>query len=281
MLQVRFVLKNFLVEVVRFVLVQVNDLEAIGQSALLALPEAPLRSCFVQIRHRVSFGSSPPLQLQQDYVNPGLVPAKRAVRLQQLLKNLIVRCKFDVALKLEMRRPELQGILDRLSGKVGGDHKHRPPVSCGSLRAVQQDKGDSRELQVRLARRMDDRNIAKHAIVLSLILRQQPAMAPQRVGKIEVCYLDTFNRLQYESPAPRHHEGCQQLRHRIQQSGAQTVWLVFRTRRGKPPQRLIARPPNRGHTLKSGPVLVAVVPKFFVKTLTADYVMGLRLKGFD
>src|ERR1700680_2402209 len=246
-----------------------DDLEAIRQNASLALPEAALRSRFVQIQHRVSFGSSPPLQLQQDYVNPRAVPAKRAVRLQQLLKNLIIRCKFDVALKVEMRRPELQGILDRLSGKVGGDHKHRPPVFFGRLRAVQQDKGDSRELQVCLARWIEDPNIANHAIVLSLILRQQPAMAPQRVGKIEVCYLDTFNRLQYESPAPRHHEGRQQLRHRIQQSGAQTMLLVFRTRRGKPPQRLIARPPNRGHTLKSGPVLVAVVPKFFVKTLRA------------
>src|SRR6202171_4252059 len=156
-----------------------DDLEAIRQNASLALPEAPLRSGFVQIRHRVSSGSSPPLQLQQDYVNPGLVPAKRAVRLQQLLKNLIVRCKFDVALKLEMRCPELQGILDRLSGKVGGDHKHRPPVSFGSLRAVQQDKGDSRELQVRLARWTDDPNLAKHPIVLPLIPREQPALDTQ------------------------------------------------------------------------------------------------------
>src|SRR3979411_2278256 len=163
-----------------------DDLEAIRQNASLALPEAPLRSCFVQIRQRVSSGSSPPLQLQQDYVNPGLVPAKRAVRLQQLLKNLIVRCKFDVARQVEMRRPEPQGILDRLSGKVGGDHKHRPPVSFGRLRAVQQDKGDSRELQVRLARWIEDPNIANQTIVLSLIRLQQPAMAPQRVGKIEI-----------------------------------------------------------------------------------------------
>src|ERR1700730_17983198 len=258
-----------------------DDLEAIRTNASRALPEAPLRSRFVQIRHRVSFASIPPLQLQQDDVHPGLVPAKRAVRLQQLLKNLIVRCKFDVALKLEMRRPELQRILDRLCAKVGGDYKLRPPVSFGSLRAVQQDKGDSGELQVRLARWIEDPKIPDHAIVLSLPLGQQPAMAPQRVGKIEVCYLDTFNRLQYESPAPLHHEACQQLRHRIQQSGAQTVRLVFRTRRGKPPQRLIARPPNRGDTLKSGPVLVAVVPKLLVKTLRVDYVMCLRLKGFD
>src|ERR1700694_2894933 len=148
-----------------------DDLEAIRQNASLALPEAPLRSRFVQIRHRLSFASIPPLQLQRDYVNPGPVPAKRAVRLQQLLKNLIVRCKFDVALKVEMRRPELQGILDRLSGKVGGDHKHRPSVSFGSLRAVQQDKGDSRELQVRLARWIEAPNIADHAIVVSLTLR--------------------------------------------------------------------------------------------------------------
>src|ERR1700730_15020873 len=103
-----------------------DDLEAIRQNASLALAETPLRPGFVEIRDRVSFGSRPLLQLQQDYVNPGSVPAKRAIRLQQLLKNLIVRCKFDVAPKVEMRRPELQGILDRLSGKVGGDHKHRP-----------------------------------------------------------------------------------------------------------------------------------------------------------
>ena len=63
--------------------------------------------------------------------------------------------------------------------------------------------------------------------------------------------------------------------------GRTTMWLVFRTRRGKPPQRLIARPPNRGDTLKSGPVLVAVVTKLFVKTLRVDYVMSLRLKRFD
>src|SRR4029077_908598 len=211
-----------------------DDLEAIRQNASLALPEASLRRRFVQIRHRAPFGSSPPLQLQQDYVNPGPVPAKRAVRLEQLLKNLIVRCKFDVAPKVEMRRPELQGILDRLSGKVGGDHKQRPPVSFGSLRALQQDEGDSREFEVGLARWIEDPNIADHAMVLSLVLRQQPAMAPQRVGKIEGGYLDTFNRLQHESPAPRHHEGRQQLRYRIQQSGAQTMWLVFHTRRGKP-----------------------------------------------
>src|ERR1700730_1669307 len=106
-------------------------------------------------------------------------------------------------------------------------------------------------------------------------------MAPQRVGKIEACHLDPFDRPQYESPAPRHHEGRQHLRHRIQQSGTQATWLVFRTRRRKPPQRLIARPPNRGDTLKSGPVLVAVVTKLLVKTLRVDYLMCLRLKRFD
>jgi hypothetical protein len=57
--------------------------------------------------------------------------------------------------------------------------------------------------------------------------------------------------------------------------------LVFRTCRGKPAQRLIARPPNRGDTLKAGPVLVAVVTKLFVKTLRVDYVKCLRLKRFD
>ncbi len=257
-----------------------DDLESIGQHASLALGKTPLRSLFVEIWDRLSFGS-PPLQVQQDCVNPGAVPAKGAVRLQQLLKNLIVRCKFDLALKVEMRRPELQGILDRLRGKVGGDNQRRPPVCFGSLRAIHQDEGDSRELQIRLARWIEDPNIADHAIVLSLTLRQQRAMAPQRVGKIEVCYRDAFNRSQYESPAPRHHEGRQQLRHRIQQSGAQAMRLVLRRCRGKPAQRLIARPPNRGDTLKSGPVLVAVVTKLLVKTPRVDYFMRLRLKRFD
>src|ERR1700722_3902071 len=200
-----------------------DDLEAIRQNASLVLPEAPLRSLSVEIRNSVSFGNSPPLQLQQDYISPGSVPPKHAFRLQQLLKNLIVRCEFDVALKLEMRRPELQGFLDRLRGKVGGDDQRRPPVCFGSLRAIHQNEGGSREFEVHLARWIEDPNITNHAIVLSLILRPQPAMTPQRVRIIEVCYLDAFNRLQYESPAPRHHEGRQQLSHRIQQSGAQAI----------------------------------------------------------
>src|SRR6266853_1407702 len=258
-----------------------DDLEAIRQNASLALPEAPLRSLFVEIWDRVSSRSSPSLQLQQDDVHSCPVPQKRAVRLQQRLKNLIVRCKFDLVLQVEMRRPELQGILDRLRGKVGGDNQRRPPVCFGSLRAIHQDEGDSREFDIHLARWIEDPNVADHAIVLSLILRQQRGMTPQRVGKIEVCYLDAFNRPQYESPAPRQHEGRQQLSHRIQQSGAQAIGLAFRTCRGKLPQRLIARPPNRGDTLKSAPVLVAVVTKFLVETPRVDYVMRLRLKRFD
>src|SRR5258707_4341112 len=98
-----------------------DDLESVGQHASVALRKTSLRSLFVEIRDRVSFRSSPPLQLQQDCVNPGGVAQKRAVRLQQLLKNLIVRCKFYLVLKVEMRRPELQGILDLLRGKAVGD----------------------------------------------------------------------------------------------------------------------------------------------------------------
>ena len=180
-----------------------------------------------------------------------------------------------------MRRPELQGVLERFCGKVGGDCKHRRRVSLGSLRAVQKNKGDTGELQVSLARWAEDPNIADHAPALSFTLRQQRGMAPQCVGKIEVCYLDTFNRPQYESPVPSHHEGRQQLSHRIQQGGALAMWLAFGTRPGKLPQRLIARPPNRGDTPKPGAVLIAIVTKLFVKTLRLDYVMCPRLKRFD
>src|ERR1022692_262436 len=258
-LQITFVPKDLLVHVVRFILVQMNDFEAIRQNASLALPEALLGSLFVEGQDTISFGSGPLLQLQQDNVDPVAIAAKRALRLQQLLKNLIVGRKFDVGLKAEMRRPELQGILERLCRKVGGDYKARRRVFLEGIRVVQKGEGDSGEFQVRFARRAEDPNIADHALALSFSLRQQRGMAPQGIGKIEVRYLDTFNRPQYESPAPGHHEGRHYLSHRIQQGGVQAVWLAFRTPPGKSRERVIARPPNRGDTLKPGPVLVAVV----------------------
>src|SRR5208282_1388334 len=174
--------------------VQMNDFQAIRQSASLALPEALVGSLFVEGRDAISFGSGPLLQLQQDNVDPVAVPAKRALLLQQLLKNLIVGRKFDISLKAEMRRPELQRILERLGRKVGSNYKARRRVSLKGNRVVQQGKGDSGEFQIRLARRAKDPNIADHALALSFSFRQQRGMAPQDIGKIKVRYLDTFNR---------------------------------------------------------------------------------------
>ena len=78
----------------------------------------------------------PLLQSQQDDVDPVAVFAKRASRVQQLLKNLIVGRKFDVALNAEMVAPEFQGILQRLCGKVGGDDEVRCRLFIGNVNAV-------------------------------------------------------------------------------------------------------------------------------------------------
>src|ERR1035441_3232925 len=160
-----------------------NDFEAIRQNASLVLPEALLGSLFVEGQDTISFGSGPLLQLQQDNVDPVAVPAKRALRLQQLLKNLIVGRKFDVGLKAEMRRPELQGILERLCRKVGGDYKARRRVFLEGIRVVQQREGDSGEFQVRLARRAEDPNIAHHALAPPFNLRQQRGMGTPAPGE--------------------------------------------------------------------------------------------------
>ncbi|HXP81489.1 MAG TPA: hypothetical protein VN976_16405, partial [Verrucomicrobiae bacterium] len=64
-----------------------HDLLAIRQYVSLVFREVPLRLLFTNGREAGSIGGSPLLQLQEDYVESVAVPAKRALRLQQLLKN--------------------------------------------------------------------------------------------------------------------------------------------------------------------------------------------------
>src|SRR5579863_10431644 len=105
-------------------------------------------------------------------------------------------------------------------------------------------------------------------------------MTPHVVGKIEVRNLDAFNRPQYESSTRGHDERREHLSRRIQHGRAQAIGIAFSAPPGKFPERLIARPPNRGDTLKLGPILVAVATKLSVKTMGVDYVRSLRLKVF-
>ena len=87
---------------------------------------------------------------KQDGVHSIAVLAKRAFRVQQLLKNLIVGRKFDVDLNAEMVAPEFQGILQRLCGKVGGDEEVRCRIfSRQRQRCLEMCKGDPREFQIR------------------------------------------------------------------------------------------------------------------------------------
>src|SRR5439155_17186266 len=95
-------------------------------------------------------------QLQQDDVDPVAVPAKRAARVQQLLKDLIVRRKFDLEGKAEMVAPEFQRILHWLCGEVGGDHQVDCRLFIGRVNAVQQGESDAGEFYIRFARLIEN-----------------------------------------------------------------------------------------------------------------------------
>src|SRR6185503_1762828 len=113
MSQIAFVLKNLLVNIVRLILVQMHDFHAVRQDMSPSIAKASLRSRVVEHQDRVPALAGPGLQLQQDDVDPVAVPAKRAASLQQLLKDLVVRSKFDMDWNSEVVAPEHERILKR------------------------------------------------------------------------------------------------------------------------------------------------------------------------
>src|SRR6266513_5166491 len=106
--QIAFILKNLLVNIIRLIPVQMNDFQAVRQNVSRTISEALFRPFLVERHDRGPMLPGPFSQLQQDDVDPVAVPAKRAARVQQLLKDLIVRRKFDLEGKAEMVAPEFQ-----------------------------------------------------------------------------------------------------------------------------------------------------------------------------
>ena len=168
--QIALILKNLLVDIVRLILVQMNDFQAVRQNVSRTIPEALLRPFLVEIHERMPIPYGPLLQPQQDDVDPVAVPAKRASRVQQLLKDLVVGRKFDVDRNAEMVAPEFQGILQRLRGKIGGDDEIRCRLFVGNVNAVQKGEGDPGEFQIRLARLVEDPNVAEKTVFVTVTL---------------------------------------------------------------------------------------------------------------
>ena len=81
--------------------------------------------------------SGPFLQPQEDNVDPVAVLAKRAARVQQLLKDLVVGRKFEMDWNAEMGAPEFQRIFHWLGGEIGGDDEVGCLLFVGSVNAVQ------------------------------------------------------------------------------------------------------------------------------------------------
>src|SRR5207302_1471183 len=121
MLQIAAIFEDLLVDIVRFIPVQMNDLQAIGQDASGPVAEALVRPFPGERHYPARIPRGPRLQPQEDDFDCVAARAERAARVQQLLKDLIVGRKFDVDRRAEMVTPEAQGILYRLSGEIRGD----------------------------------------------------------------------------------------------------------------------------------------------------------------
>src|SRR6185295_16171077 len=128
---------------------------------------------------------SPLLQSQQNGIDPVGVPTKRAPRLQQLLKDLVVGRKFDTVLNAEIVAPEFQRILQRLSGKVGGDGPCRCLLVRG-VKTIQNGDSDPGTLQKRFGRPIEDLNVTDKSFSVNITLGYQCGVYPQRIGKIDV-----------------------------------------------------------------------------------------------
>ena len=198
MLQIAAIFEDLLVDIVRFIPVQMNDLQAIGQDASGPVAEALVRP-FPGERHdpaRIPRG--PRLQPQEDDFDCVAARAERAARVQQLLKDLIVGRKFDVDRRAEMVTPEAQGILYRLSGEIRGDDEVGGRRFTGRVGAVQHAERDAGEIEVRRAGLVEHPNVADETLAIAFTLRKQYGVPPERIGEADVRYCDLLDRPQDE-----------------------------------------------------------------------------------
>ena len=225
--QIALVLENLVVDVVRLILIQVNDFQAVRQHASRPSSKAFCRPILAEMHRRVPIPGGPFLQPQKDDIDPIAVPPKCAARVQQLLKDLVVRGKFGADPNVEMVAPEFQHVLQRFGGKVGGDHEVCGRPFIGTTNGLEKGEGDPGEVQVLPAPLVEDANVADEALFLVVTRCTQSGVPPQRIGEVQVRNLDLFDGAQYEGLAFPRHERRQQLRDGIQQARVQDVWLAL------------------------------------------------------
>src|SRR5438093_4844637 len=178
--QIALILEDLLVDIVRLVLVQVHDLQAIGQNVSRTIPEASVRPFLAERHALMSMLRGPLLQPDEDDVDPIAVLAKHACRVQQLLKQLIVRRKFELDPNAEMVAPESHCVLYWLSREIRGDGERCGGRVSGGVRAIEHGERDPGEIRVRVARLVEHPNVADQTVAVTASLLQQYGVTPQR-----------------------------------------------------------------------------------------------------
>jgi hypothetical protein len=192
--QVAPLLEDLAVEVIGLVAVQVDDFQAVGQHAARPVAEAGL----VRLGQRFAGRRTPVLERQQHRVDAARVAAQRAARVEELLEHLVVAGEFGFEAPAERAAPEAQRVLERLGGEVGGDRE------AGRRRALEQAQRDAEQLEVGLARLVEQAHIAAAR-----------GVAPKRRRQLEVMDFDALDRAQHEGAALVEDERREQLDRRV------------------------------------------------------------------
>ena len=150
MTEIRLILEDFLIDVIGFVAVQVDDLRAIRKHVPLPFAEACRRASRVERKEVPACFAQPVLDAQNDRIDAVPVFPKVARGIEQLLEHLIVRGELNADRLPCVFAPKPEGILKRLRGECGGDAQPRRvrrsgPCRSGTLQECERDIRDCPE----------------------------------------------------------------------------------------------------------------------------------------
>ena len=123
--EVGLVLEDFPIDVIRFVAVEVDDLDPVREDGPRPRAKARGHARRVGRLERGPVFVQPVLQAEDDHVDALAIPAERTRRVEQLLEDLIVRRELNARGQPKSFAPKPERFLERFGGEGRGDAKPR------------------------------------------------------------------------------------------------------------------------------------------------------------
>ena len=242
MTEVGLVHEDFLINVVRLVAVEVDDLQTVREDCPRPRAEADRGVGRIDGPERMLVFGQPVFQAKDDQIDARAIAAKGARGIEQLLEDLIVGRKFDPRIASKMLSPKTQRVLQRLCGE-GGSHaqsglfRRRRFAGCGTVNEGQRDPGEFPKEGSIGIHDLDDASLCGIHQRGASPPRSRPARCPNHKA---------VNRLENEGPPAFQAECREELRGSIEEGWGQQTVPTFH-RRGciyEPARSLPARPPD-------------------------------------